>query len=122
MLYTTGKISLFSFVDLFIVQSSHKNFLRYLATEGQITPLFLFTLATMMSIYFYYHFIDDKLIDENGKFLLFSFQLTFFFVAGWCFYFWEDVELRKKYASSLIYVPEPWSVYSLHYKQHFNIF
>jgi hypothetical protein len=98
------------------------NLNRYLATEGQITPLFIFTLGSMMAIYFYNHFIGNKLIDDNGKFLVYTFQITLIFISVWCYYFWDDIDLRKKYSSSLIYVPEPWSVYSLHYRKYFDIF
>ena len=90
-------------------------------TEGQITPLFVASLVFMYAYFFYNQFIVGKLIDENGKFLISTFQLTLVLVGLWCFYFWEDKELRKKYPG-LIYVPEPWSVYSLHFKQTYNIF
>jgi len=63
----------------------------------------------------------NKYLDKNGMFLLVTFQLTFILVAAWSYYFWDDVALRQKYPG-LIYVPEPWSVYSLHYKNKFNLF
>lgn len=93
----------------------------YLVTEGQITPLFVFTLAFMYIFFFYDQFVLGRLIDENGKFLIQTFQLTLVLVGAWCFYFWDDKELRKKYPG-FIYVPEPWSVYSLHFKEYYNIF
>ena len=93
----------------------------YLVTEGQITPLFLFTLAFMYACFFYNQLILGKSIDENGRFLLSTFQITIILVGIWCWYFWDDPELRKKYPG-LIYVPEPWSVYSLHYKEYLNLF
>jgi ceroid-lipofuscinosis neuronal protein 6 len=90
-------------------------------TEGQITPLFVVSLTFMYVFYFYNHFIVGRLIDENGMFLITTFQLTIVLVGIWCWYFWEDAALRKKYPG-LIYVPEPWSVYSLHFKEYYNIF
>ena len=93
----------------------------YLVTEGQITPLFLVTLIFMYVLLAYNALVKKQNIDENGKFLLNTFQLTFFLVAIWCWYFWKDEQLRKKYPG-LLYVPEPWSVYSLHYKNYLNLF
>lgn len=92
----------------------------YLVTEGQITPLFLVVLA-FMHLSLVYNKLRGFSLDENGRFLLNTFQITFILVALWCRYFWDDVELRKKYPG-LIYVPEPWSVYSLHYRQYYDIF
>ena len=94
---------------------------RYLVTEGQITPLFMVTLITMQASALYNRFFTKKHLDCNGKFLLETFQLTFVLVAVWSYYFWNDIELRKKYPG-LIYVPEPWSVYSLHFKNQFKLF
>ena len=59
-------------------------------------------------------------LDENGAFLLETFVITLALVAVWVFCFWDDKELRKKYPG-LLYVPEPWSVYSLHYRHIFNL-
>lgn len=93
----------------------------YLVTEGQITPLYLASLAFMQITLVYNKFIKNRRIDQNGRFLLTTFQITFMLVAAWCYYFWDDKQLRKKYPG-LIYVPEPWSVYSLHFKKYYNIF
>jgi ceroid-lipofuscinosis protein 6 len=93
----------------------------YLVTEGQITPLFLVTLIFMQATFVYNKFVKNERIDENGKFLLNTFQVTFLFVAAWSYFFWKDEQLRKKYPG-ILYVPEPWSVYSLHYKQYWNLF
>ena len=71
--------------------------------------------------YIYNKYALNQSLDNNGKFLLSSFQITFICVAAWSYYFWEDVELRKKYPG-LLYVPEPWSVYSLHYREYFDLF
>ncbi len=96
-------------------------FLRYLVTEGQITPLYLVSLTFMILYLMYQKLFKNSKLDQNGAFLLETFLLTFVFVGLWCRYFWDDVDLRKKYPG-LIYVPEPWSVYSLHYKHLWNLF
>ena len=93
----------------------------YLVTEGQITPLFLFVLGFMHLALIYNKLFGKKSLDENGQFLINTFQITLVLVGMWCWYFWEDPELRAKYPG-LIYVPEPWSVYSLHYRQYYDIF
>ena len=92
-----------------------------MVTEGQITPLFLVILIIMHLLKIYNDKLTKNSLDSNGKFLLSTFQITFILVAAWSYYFWDDNELRKKYPS-LIYVPEPWSVYSLHYRQYYDIF
>lgn len=91
----------------------------YLVTEGQITPLFIATTFVMTLIWLYQALVRGNRLDINGRFLLFTFHLTIIFVAVWTSFFWNDPVLRAKYASSLIYVPEPWSVYSLHGKRFF---
>jgi ceroid-lipofuscinosis protein 6 len=93
----------------------------YLVTEGQITPLFVFSLCFMYVVYIYNSIALKRSIDANGKFLLNTFQITIILVALWCYYFWNDADLRKKY-TSVIYVPEPWTVYSLHYRKYWDIF
>ncbi|CAF0716440.1 unnamed protein product [Brachionus calyciflorus] len=93
----------------------------YLVTEGQITPLFLFTLVYMHTVLVYNLLIAKKKIDQNGQFLMSTFQITIILVGVWCYCFWDDEQLRKKYPV-LIYVPEPWSVYSLHFKEYYNLF
>jgi ceroid-lipofuscinosis protein 6 len=91
----------------------------YLVTEGQITPLFIVTTFLMTIIWLYQRFVQKNRLDINGRFLLFTFHLTIILVAVWTSLFWNDKVLRTKYASSLIYVPEPWSVYSLYGKRFF---
>lgn len=88
-------------------------------TEGQITPLFIVATLLMTLIWFYQRFIKKNRLDINGKFLLTTFHMTIILVAAWTSMFWTDEVLRTKYASSLIYVPEPWSVYSLYGKRFF---
>lgn len=94
---------------------------RYLVTEGQITPLFVLTIFTMQLIKIYNSIVLKRSIDQNGQFLLVTFQITMILVSIWCYYWWNDIELRKKYPG-LIYVPEPWSVYSLHFKNYYSLF
>lgn len=108
----------FVYVAIFLI---YKNFKRYLVTEGQITPLFVATLALMQILTAYRCLIKQMKLDENGQFLLVTFQMTLVLVAAWCYHWWDDVQLRKKY-TSVIYVPEPWSVYSLYFKNYFNLF
>ena len=91
----------------------------YLVTEGQITPLFIAVTLLMTIMWLYQRFVNGNRLDINGRFLLFTFHLTIVFVAAWTSCFWTDEVLRTKYASSLIYVPEPWSVYSLYGKRFF---
>ncbi|CAF2487474.1 unnamed protein product [Rotaria sp. Silwood2] len=91
----------------------------YLVTEGQITPLFIVATFLMTIMWLYQRFINGNRLDVNGRFLLYTFHMTIIFVAVWTSFFWHDEVLRTKYASSLIYVPEPWSVYSLYGKRFF---
>jgi ceroid-lipofuscinosis neuronal protein 6 len=74
----------------------------YLVTEGQITPLFLFTIGFML---FSILLNSNSKLDQNGWFLLETFLLTLVFVAVWCYWLWDDKELRRKY-TSIIYVSE----------------
>ena len=90
-----------------------------MVTEGQITPLFIMTIFVMTVIWLYQHFVNRNRLDINGRFLLYTFHMTVLLVGIWTSFFWNDEILRKKYASSLIYVPEPWSVYSLYAKTFF---
>lgn len=92
-----------------------------MVTEGQITPLFLASLSTMHICLLFKKYVSNKDLDVNGKFLLVTFQLTLIFVALWSYYFWDDAILRQKY-QGLIYVPEPWSVYSLYFKDTYKLF
>ncbi|XP_010781546.1 acetylcholine receptor subunit alpha-type acr-7-like [Notothenia coriiceps] len=87
----------------------------YLVTEGQITELFLLTFLAMVVVVI----IKQRKglsPDSNGLFLFCSFSVTVLLVALWVIYLWSDPVLRNKYPG-LIYVPEPWSYYTLHIKQ-----
>ena len=88
---------------------------RYLVTEGQITELFLLTFLAMVVVVI----IKQRKglsPDSNGLFLFCSFSITVLLVVLWVIYLWSDPVLRNKYPG-LIYVPEPWSYYTLHIKQ-----
>ncbi|XP_061743637.1 ceroid-lipofuscinosis neuronal protein 6a [Nerophis ophidion] len=87
----------------------------YLVTEGQITELFLLTFFAMgvMMIHQRHKGLSP---DSNGHFLFYSFSLTLLLVALWVLYLWNDPVLRNKYPG-LMYVPEPWSYYTLHIKK-----
>lgn len=85
---------------------------RYLVTEGQITELFLLTFLAMVTILIFKRHKGLR-PDQNGLFLLCSFTVTLLLVGLWVVYLWSDPVLREKYPG-LIYVPEPWSYYTLH--------
>ena len=55
--------------------------------------------------------------DSNGRFLLCSFGITLGLMALWVLYLWSDPVLRNKYPG-LLYMPEPWSYYTLHIKNN----
>ncbi|XP_043933828.1 ceroid-lipofuscinosis neuronal protein 6 [Protopterus annectens] len=86
----------------------------YLVTEGQIFILYIFTFFAMMATVM--HQKRKRLVlDSNGLFLLYSFSITLALIAIWVACLWNDKILRKKYPG-VIYVPEPWSFYTLHIK------
>lgn len=89
---------------------------RYLVTEGQITELFLVTFLAMVVMVIHQH-QKGLSPDSNGLFLFCSFSVALLLVALWVIYLWNDPVLRNKYPG-LIYVPEPWSYYTLHFKNH----
>ncbi|GFO24534.1 ceroid-lipofuscinosis neuronal protein 6-like [Plakobranchus ocellatus] len=84
----------------------------YLATEGQIFPLFLFTFVTMLFTHIYKTW-QGHLCDYNGRFLLCTFALAIFLTALWSIWLSGDAALRRKYPG-LFYIPEPWAYYTLH--------
>lgn len=88
---------------------------RYLVTEGQITELFLLTFLAMVVLTRHQQ-RKGLSPDSNGLFLFYSFSVTALLVAVWVVYLWNDAVLRNKYPG-LIYVPEPWSYYTLHVKK-----
>ncbi|XP_059142017.1 ceroid-lipofuscinosis neuronal protein 6-like [Physella acuta] len=84
----------------------------YLATEGQIFPLFLLTYVAMLCLYLF-NLSRGWSCDLNGRFLLWTFTLTTLLTAAWSFWLWNDVTLRKKYPG-VLYIPEPWAYYTLY--------
>lgn len=89
---------------------------RYLVTEGQISELFFLTFFAMVAMMIHQHH-KGLSPDSNGLFLLCSFSVAVLLVALWVLYLWDDPVLRSKYPG-LIYVPEPWSYYTLHIKKN----
>ncbi|XP_045545506.1 ceroid-lipofuscinosis neuronal protein 6 homolog isoform X1 [Salmo salar] len=86
----------------------------YLVTEGQIFQLFLLTFLAMVAMVIHQRH-KGSVPDANGLFLFASFSVTMCLVAVWVAWLWSDPVLRKKYPGHL-YVPEPWSYYTLHVK------
>uniref|UniRef100_A0A8B9JFJ9 CLN6 transmembrane ER protein a n=1 Tax=Astyanax mexicanus TaxID=7994 RepID=A0A8B9JFJ9_ASTMX len=86
----------------------------YLVTEGQIFVLYVFTFFAMAATVMRQKRMG-YMLDSNGRFLLYNFIITLGLVVVWVIYLWNDAVLRKKYPS-IIYVPEPWSYYTLHIK------
>ncbi|XP_055777692.1 ceroid-lipofuscinosis neuronal protein 6 homolog isoform X3 [Salvelinus fontinalis] len=86
----------------------------YLVTEGQIFQLFLLTFLAMVATVIHQRH-KGSVPDANGLFLFVSFSVTMCLVAVWVAWLWSDPVLRKKYPGHL-YVPEPWSYYTLHVK------
>uniref|UniRef100_A0A8C6UEY1 CLN6 transmembrane ER protein a n=1 Tax=Neogobius melanostomus TaxID=47308 RepID=A0A8C6UEY1_9GOBI len=86
----------------------------YLVSEGQITELFLLALLSMAAVWVH-HRRRGLSLDGNGQFLLLSFGLTLLLLGVWVTFLWDDPVLRAKYPG-LVYVPEPWSYYTLHMK------
>ena len=86
----------------------------YLVTEGQIFTVYFITLVLML-----FCILTGKqkgnTLDINGKFLFYTFSVTLILIVLWVGYLWNDETLRKKYPG-LIYIPEPWSYYTLYWK------
>uniref|UniRef100_A0A2C9KTF0 CLN6 transmembrane ER protein a n=1 Tax=Biomphalaria glabrata TaxID=6526 RepID=A0A2C9KTF0_BIOGL len=87
----------------------------YLATEGQIFPLFFITYLAMVAVSVLNSFRGLS-CDLNGRFLIWTFTLTTVLTGVWSFWLWDDQTLRKKYPG-LIYIPEPWAYYTLYLAQ-----
>ncbi|XP_074522642.1 ceroid-lipofuscinosis neuronal protein 6-like isoform X2 [Halichoeres trimaculatus] len=103
-----------SFELLYYYDEHLGHLMWYLVTEGQITELFLLTFAAML-VTGGVQRRKGLALDSNGLFLLCSFALTLLLVGVWVVFLWSDPVLRKKYPG-LLYVPEPWSYYTLHIK------
>lgn len=92
---------------------------RYLVTEGQIFSVYLITFVVMIGYMVYKKQKHNAHLDINGQFLLYSFALCFILILIWVSYLWNDEALRVKYPG-LLYIPEPWSYYTLYIKPWFN--
>ncbi|XP_028811687.1 ceroid-lipofuscinosis neuronal protein 6a [Denticeps clupeoides] len=84
----------------------------YLVTEGQIFLLYLITFIAMVAMVIQQR-QKGQVMDSNGLFLLYTLIATLCLVVVWVLYLWNDEVLRKKYPG-IIYVPEPWSYYTLY--------
>ncbi|BFY98069.1 hypothetical protein BsWGS_01109 [Bradybaena similaris] len=95
---------------LLVVVSS--TYYWYLATEGQIFPLFLLTYVAMLAVWAVKSY-QGLYSDLNGSFLVWTFTVTIILTAVWSCWLWDDQVLRQKYPG-LLYVPEPWAYYTLY--------
>ena len=86
-------------------------FTSYLVTEGQIALAFGAALLVMVNAAIFFRLRGYK-ADVNGQYLLTVYVLTAVIVAAWSLYFWDHELLRERYPG-LLYIPEPWSVYTL---------
>ncbi|XP_051545969.1 ceroid-lipofuscinosis neuronal protein 6 [Myxocyprinus asiaticus] len=92
----------------------------YLVTEGQIFIPFIFTFFAMMATVV--HQKRKGLIpDSNGLFLLYSFAVSLMLVTIWVACLWNDKVLQKKYPG-VMYIPEPWALYTLHLRDKHRTF
>ena len=89
---------------------------RYLVTEGQIFVVYFITFIAMLGYMTYKKTKQNSQLDANGLFLLYSFALCFVLVIIWVMYLWNDEALRLKYPG-LLYIPEPWSYYTLYIRK-----
>ncbi|CAB1338963.1 unnamed protein product [Coregonus sp. 'balchen'] len=103
-----------SFELLYFYDEQLGHLMWYLVTEGQIFQLFLLTFLAMVATVIHQRH-KGSVPDANGHFLFASFSVTMCLVAVWVAWLWSDPVLRKKYPG-LLYVPEPWSYYTLHVK------
>ncbi|CAG2199273.1 CLN6 [Mytilus edulis] len=88
----------------------------YLVTEGQIFSVYIITFICMLAMVIIKKSKGQKM-DVNGRFLFYSFTTTFVLVGVWVLWLWNDPILRHKYPG-LLYIPEPWSYYTLYLKPH----
>ncbi|KAK3593786.1 hypothetical protein CHS0354_014328 [Potamilus streckersoni] len=86
----------------------------YLVTEGQISSVYLLTYVAMV-FWMLREKVAGHALDINGRFLLYSFTAALILTVLWVAWLWNDAVLRKKYPG-LLYVPEPWSYYTLYWK------
>lgn len=86
----------------------------YLVTEGQIFSVYILTYIAMI-LFILKEKIRGYSMDVNGRFLFLTFTFTLILVSAWVAWLWNDSVLRQKYPG-FIYVPEPWSYYTLYIK------
>ncbi|OWF52296.1 ceroid-lipofuscinosis neuronal protein 6-like [Mizuhopecten yessoensis] len=86
----------------------------YLVTEGQIFNVYILTYVAMI-IFWSKEKSRGQVLDINGRFLFYTFTITLLLVAIWVALLWNDPVLRQKYPG-VVYVPEPWSFYTLYLK------
>ncbi|KAJ8304109.1 hypothetical protein KUTeg_017692 [Tegillarca granosa] len=93
------------------VFSKEGNKTKYLVTEGQIFSVYILTYIAMI-LFILKEKIRGYSMDVNGRFLFLTFTFTLILVSAWVAWLWNDSVLRQKYPG-FIYVPEPWSYYTL---------
>lgn len=84
----------------------------YLVTEGQIFTVY-FLAFLFMAVVAIRKSTKNEIMDANGRFLFYSFLTALVLVVAWVGYLWNDEQLRHKYPG-LLYIPEPWSYYTLY--------
>jgi len=87
----------------------------YLVTEGQIFSCYIITFVAMIITVAIEKFKGYSL-DINGRFMMYTFGVTLVLIIVWVGYLWNDEVLRVKYPG-LIYIPEPWSYYTLYIRK-----
>lgn len=87
----------------------------YIVTEGQTFWVFASTLACCVLILAWRQW-NGYVLDHDGTFILAKFLATLLVIVVWVVALWDDKQLRKKYTDFTIYIPEPWSYVSLHWK------
>ncbi|CAC5377440.1 CLN6 [Mytilus coruscus] len=105
-----------SFELLYLYDEVIGHLMWYLVTEGQIFSVYFITFICMLAMVIIKKGKGLKM-DVNGRFLFYSFITTFVLVAVWVLWLWNDPILRHKYPG-LLYIPEPWSYYTLYIKPH----
>jgi ceroid-lipofuscinosis protein 6 len=86
-------------------------FYVYLVTEGQIFTIFAVALAAMIGGVIVGYFTGYS-PDVNARYLLSLYTVAAILIGVWSLYFWDHTLLRDRYPG-LIFIPEPWSVYSI---------
>ena len=84
----------------------------YMVTEGQMAHIFLGMLSAMV-VTLIYKYSKGHSLGVNGRWLLYRSLLVVVLVGVWVSFLWNDPQLRKRYPE-LLYVPEPWSYYTLY--------